>query len=456
MADLNWYIGINGLTHEYLPDAIEGLTKPYPLIAWRIDHTTNGGMPFHDFLPLPISLTINRTLQRKYITVYDSLSKIEDFETHGLAVLSPISCEITEEYAGRYSLALTHPKDSSGKWKHLKQFNIIKAMEQLFYIVSLSESKDRVSVVADHVFYMLNDRWLFPNSIAYSNSVMGVLAVGWNSSVDHSSPEQMPRIFGFDSDITDQSFEYAARKFMKIADGMSYAELVMGSGNVLDLSGGELYRDNFYFSINKRMENSNNEAFEIRVGKDLTGIKRNVDTSQMCTEFRAYYGNDSTRQTWFAVSYHEDTVKIIAPHSIVRSQVFNVERIGTPTEEAWYAYEDAIVTKQALKFFDENCVPKVTFEINLEDVNDNPDYAEFSNLPDYRVGNIGKVYDERLGIDINLMIIKTVKDAIRGKTKSITVTSRFSGEIATSAFKTKDGAYFKTADGKKFTTKIGG
>lgn len=448
-----WYVSNGKLTHDYLPpETLNYMGQPYPHIAWRI---SNGKLT-HDYLPDGGAVNFEPVKQRKYITVYDSLCKVADFNTHGLAVLSPISCEITEEYAGRYSLTLTHPKDASGKWKHLKQFNIIKAMEQLFYIVSLSESKDRVSVVADHVFYMLNDRWLFPNSIAYSNSVMGVLAVGWNSSVDHSSPEQMPRIFGFDSDITDQSFEYAARKFMKIADGMSYAELVMGSGNVLDLSGGELYRDNFYFSINKRMENSNNEAFEIRVGKDLTGIKRNVDTSQMCTEFRAYYGNDSTRQTWFAVSYHEDTVKIIAPHSIVRSQVFNVERIGTQTEEAWYAYEDAIVTKQALKFFDENCVPKIAFEINLEDVNGNPDFAEFSNLPDYRVGNIGKVYDERLGIDISLMITKTVKDAIRGKTKSITVTSKFSGEIATSAFKTKDGAYFKTADGKKFATKIGG
>lgn len=450
-----WYLSSDGtLTHDYLPEkSHEYMERPYPYYAWRVEN----GWLTHDFLPDSKTFHFNPVKQRNYITIYDSLCQIEDFNTHGLAVLSPISCEITEEYAGRYSLTLTHPKDANGKWKHLKQFNIIKAMEQLFYIVSLSESKDRVTVTADHVFYMMNDRWLFPNSNAYSNSVMGVLAIGWNASEDHSSSGQIVRNFEAYSSITDQSFENAARKFMKLTDGMSYAELVMGSGNVLELSGGELYRDNFYFSIMERMENSNNEAFEIRVGKDLTGIKRNVDTSQMCTEFRAYYGNDPTLETWFAVSYHEDSVKLFAPHSIIRSQIFRVDMtgLGFQNEDARQAYEDAIVVNQALKFFDENCVPKVTFEINLDDVNDNPDYAEFSNLPDYRVGNIGKVYDERLGVDISLMITKTVKDAIRGKVKSITVASKFSGEIAVSPFTTADGDYFLTANNFKFVTKGG-
>ena len=40
--------------------------------------------------------------------------------------------------------------------------------------------------------------------------------------------------------------------------------------------------------------------------------------------------------------------------------------------------------------------------------------------PDYRVGNIGYVHDDRLGGAIKLKITKTVKDAITGKTISVT------------------------------------
>ena len=453
-----WYVSNGKLTHDYLPsETLDYMEQPYPHIAWRV---SNGKLT-HDYLPEDKTTNFEPVKQRRYITIYDKLSDVADFNTHGLAVLSPISCEITEELNGKYSLILEHPLDSDGKWKHIKEFNIIKAMEQLFCIVTVTEQRPgTITATADHIFYNLNDRGIFPKSFMASNSVQGILALGWNASVDYSTAEQKPRVFSFSSDIIQdsalESKSYA--KFGSTSDGMSYADMVMGSGNVIDMSGGELYRDNFYFSINKRMENSNDNAFEMRVGKDLTGIKRTVDTSQMCTYFRAYYGADKTFGTWFAVSWADPSAVFFAPHGIVRSAVFNPTLPYGVTDEHpdKDRIYDQLVTEEALKFFRENCLPKITIEIDLEDINPNGDFAEFTNLPDYRVGNIGTVHDERLGISLRLKITKTVKDAIRGKTKSITVTDQFSGEIATSAFRTKDGAYFKTADGKKFTTKIGG
>lgn len=460
MAD-TWQIVDGYPETAYTPQALaESMSEPFPKSAWRIKATANDGIPFTHFTPGVVELTLDRIFRPGYITIYDKLCDVDDFNTHGLAVLSPTSCEITEELNGKYSLTLEHPIDLDGKWKHIKEFNIIKAMEQLFCIVTVTEQRPgTITATADHIFYNLNDRWIFPKAYMASNSVKGILALGWNASVDFSTSEQKPRVFIFSSDISSQSLiSKSSAKLQGTSDGMSFADLVMGSGNVIEMSGGELYRDNFYFSVNERMENSNDNAFEIRVGKDLVGIKRTVDTSQMCTYFRAYYGADKTFGTWFAVSWNEESAALHTPHSIVRSAVFN------PTLPPWITDEhpdkdkiyDQLVTDEAMTFFEKNCLPKISYEIDLEDITLNDDFAELTNLPDYRVGNIGTVYDERLGILIKLKITKTVKNAITGKTKSITVTDQFSGEISTSGFVTADGKYFKTADGKRFTTKIGG
>lgn len=51
----------------------------------------------------------------------------DDFTTNGLAILTPIKCQVTEELNGEYKLEMTHPIDEAGKWKQLQIGNIIKA-----------------------------------------------------------------------------------------------------------------------------------------------------------------------------------------------------------------------------------------------------------------------------------------------------------------------------------------
>jgi phage minor structural protein len=459
MADLNWYIGGNGLTHGYLPDAIEGITKPYPYIAWRVEWPVNDGMPFHMFLPLPTQLTLNRVFQRDYITIYDSLSPLETFETHGLAVLSPTKCEITEEYQGKWTLTLEHPRDVDGKHKHIKPFNIIKAMGQLFSIVSVSNKiPGIITAKAEHIFYHLNDRWIFPGARIISTSVSGLMLSAKLASSDFSTENQISHDFKFASDIDRLDLGVKSNaKWGYTQEGMSLAEFVLGAGNLLDMSGGELYRDNFYYSIYERMENSNDNAFEIRVGKDLTGIKRTVDTSRLCTYFRVYNGLDSSRGTWFAVSYTDVAVDAVAPHSIIRSKTF------TPQIPFWITDEDAIaiaadelVAEEGMRFFRENGTPDIKYEISIADINGNSDFAELSNLPDYRVGNIGTIYDERLGVEAKIKITKTVKDAITGNTISV-VFGELIGETkiveSVKSLKTADGETLYTADGEALQTR---
>lgn len=200
------------------------------------------------------------------------------------------------------------------------------------------------------------------------------------------------------------------------SDGISPVGAIMDSGGLLDNITGELYRDNFHFSIRTRMENSNDNAFEIRIGSNLKGIKRTVDLTSVCTWFKAYNNYGS----WFAVSWSDDSVLILTAHSIVRSKKFSYTfEDENMTDEEKATKADELLEKDALLFFSKTFKPLIAYEVDIEDVQQNPDFEDFQNKPDYRVGNIGTIYDEYFGEKIQLKITKTVKDAITGKTKKV-------------------------------------
>ena len=124
-----------------------------------------------------------------------------------------------------------------------------------------------------------------------NNSVLGLLNDIDAFATKNITPLQTFYKFSWDSDMTIPS-DYPRREYSN-TEGISPVNAIMDSGGILSVTGGELYRDNFYFSIRKRMENSNDNAFEIRIGYNLKGIKRTVDITTVCTYFQGTdnYGN---------------------------------------------------------------------------------------------------------------------------------------------------------------------
>ncbi|MDE6788945.1 MAG: hypothetical protein K2J47_06450, partial [Ruminococcus sp.] len=360
--------------------------------------------------------------QNEYITIYDSATKQNQFITHGLGVLAPTECIVTENANGKWELSITHPFDSDNKYQYIRENNIIKAFGQLFVLKTVAYSsgeKNEVTGKAEHIFYQQNDWWIFPDSekilFVPNNSVLNLLDNIDAFSAKNIAPNQTHYDFIWDSDMTIPE-SYPLRVFPN-SEGASPVSVIMDSGGILDITSGELYRDNFYFSIRKRMENSNDNAFEIRIGNNLRGIRRNIDITTVCTFFKGYdnYGN------WFAVSWSDESVGSVGmPHSVIRSKKFSY----TFDDESMSDFDKADTAAKLLEadtmlFFEQNCKPLISYEVDLEDVQHNPDFAEFNNKPDYRVGNIGVLYDERLNQKITLKITKTIKDAITGKTTSV-------------------------------------
>lgn len=415
MADSPWIMTDNGLWNPYFPSSVPTMEQPYPLQYWRINALDHGGRPYHDMLPGIERITPTPVPERPpedYICIFDMDTKQDKFTGHGLAVLCPTVCEITEELNGGYQLIMEHPKDPDGKWEYIREWNIIQARGQLFVINKVkdnwSNGKGGITAWADHISYVLSDDWIWPGTAVYSAEMT---ATDLLYSIMYSADAGLDKSpFTYYSYTASSDIEMPGNfhDWDSLESGATPYALILGSDGFIAKFGGEMYRDNFYFSINQRMENSSDNAFDIRVGKNLCGINKTIDLSTLCTYFRLY---DQHGQ-WWAISWAEATMPRAYPRNVVRSQT-----ITMPDENPDY-YWDHLARKCAAHF-GQYCSPLIQYDVQINDVSKNPEYSMFLNVDRLKVGDKGKVWDVEFKGYTTLEITKTVTDAIKGEVTEV-------------------------------------
>lgn len=405
-------------THELFPTVPEkAMKKPYPLSLWRIDYISSN-IPYHRLFPNIPPIHIKAVPQNEYIIIYDKSTPQDGFSNNGLAVLEPVSCTVTENFNASWTVTLEHSVDSSQKWKYIKEFNILKVLGQLFVIKktehSWSGNSGKVVAYAEHIFYYLNDLWIKKGAVIAGYDGQRLIQNALSHAFTENFEGGTGYHFGSNSDITSESSSVemstlAYVKWQPTQNAMTPIEFLLGNDGFTANFGGDLYRDNFYFSINEKMENAVYNSFDIHVGLNLCGIRRTVDTSSLCTHFTAYdkFGSGVSVR-WSA---HGGV-----PHHIVRSQEFSFGENYTESNMDLIGYE-------AKKYFGLHKEPQIDITVDLEDVKNNPEYIEFANNPRYKVGDRGRIYDERLEISFDAHITHTVKDGITGKNLEITFSS---------------------------------
>lgn len=412
-----WYVDEeDNLTNDELQTLLPSMQKPYPLSLWRVKsgHLINGLLV--DLLPIGGETPPEPVKQRPYISVYDVSTPQDGFENNGLAVLQPSQCLVTEVLNGEYTATLTHPIDAAGKWNYILERNLLKIGGQIFTIVRTDDeginSQGQIIADCEHVFYQLSDPLIFPGAAITGERGLDLITSADAYMWRNAKPGQVNYYFTYWSDVP-ISPAVSQLKWNPTQEGMTLIDVILGSNGVAALCGGELYRDNFYFSLNQSMENSEENAFDIHIGFDLTGIRRVFDTSNFCTYFRAYdqYGQ------WFAVAWAMPAVLRSYSHEIIRSKNFtyNIDEDLLPEGMDIYDASMELLVADGMAYFNKNCAPVMSYTVNIKDVINNPEYAELSGKPRYKVGNVGRVYDARLGGYVTLKITKTVTDAITGE-----------------------------------------
>lgn len=354
------------------------------------------------------------------ISVFPMNHPKESLLTDNGITLMPSLCEVTEELNGDYSLIMNHPIDKFGQWKYLLPFSIIKikSSNQLFRIyrmqttMSADGSKQR-TVYARHIWYDWNDKVVkyanIDNLVAHDY----IAAILDNNNLYDDTQE------GY---YTDKFYRYnwhsdITRRTTTIVQDVSVASAIIGNSNsVIARCGGELHRDNFWFSLYNRKENSTDNAFSIRYGVDMIDIQENIDYS---TWFSRLYAKDNFGQTYVFSYAPTDAI----PHNFTKVVKFN------------YQVRDInqlLADGQA--YFDKYYIPTGSYKVTFANLQDTELYKDFFELQNCNVGDTGTIKNEVLGIDTTEKVVKKVTDAIRNRTKSIQLKSLSRSLVSHNAF----------------------
>jgi hypothetical protein len=396
-----------------------------PLSAWRQEMLVNDDYPYIALFADVERISYAFLNQRDYISVYDMTTEKADFITNGLAILHPSSAVVHEVINGEWTLSLTHPFDKEGRWQYIRESNIIKCGGQLFTVKRVewhyeTANTGYVTATCEAMFYQLCDMWCYADTAPIVGWYSCKAAIDGIMLIAEAHDESYMTRYGFE---WDSSWMWSSNWLRVInADGCTPVELLLGSGGIIDQKGGELYRDNFYFSINERMEGALDNAFDIRLGMNLCGIVRTVDASELCLLMRL---KDTRTGAWGAVSYDGRAWPSFQfPHNVPRSDTV------TFGDEVYEAVEAGtldifdVIFPELFARFNKTSTPVICYEVNLLDARNHGDFKEIQPNYRYKVGDTGRIYDERLGGEVILKITETETDGITGEITKVTFGSK--------------------------------
>ena len=407
-----WYENSEGQPQNDLLEEIpeNAFTKPFPSSLWRIDTSFNDGLPYHEILEDVSGADIWSLPPENRLKVYSMWEKQDGFKSNGLAVLDPISCTSHHEFGGRWDVTFTHPLDDWGKWRFLVPQNILKVNGQLFRIgleqPKINTSERTVTVTASHIFYDLNRDILLLKTcgnVSPTAFLEWVMANGTFYPFRNSPEYSSYNIYEFDFNTDISGISADVGEFVNVT---LTASLIGENNCFVNLFGGELYRNNFYFSLNKRMENARDNAFFLRYSADLSEIEMSADFSNFATNVQFIDMNGE----WCGASWWTDQTTAVTDVTAV--PFVRAVKLSVPFSEQ---IQD--------KYFYQNAYPKYSYRIKLANIRNDPKYKDFANLQNLNVGDKGTVYCEPLGIKTEQMVTCIERDELTGEYTSVTLGS---------------------------------
>lgn len=204
-----------------------------------------------------------------------------DLTTQGYGSLSEcISCEVTEELNGAFTLELTYPLNGLHS-EHLITGNIIVAKpnhtqsKQPFRISEVKKSfSNNIQVSANHICYDLSG---FPVRAAYSYNNLAAVIQGMNDISTNMQLQAWPlseyfHIFTFSTDMT-SSASFSIGSIQTLRAWMGGQE-----GSIIDVYGGEWVYDNYSCFLTSRR--GQDTGYRISYGKNLAEYQKEKDYNE--------------------------------------------------------------------------------------------------------------------------------------------------------------------------------
>lgn len=297
------------------------------------------------------------------IRVYDKNESY--FLSNGLGIITEaIMLTVYEELNGRYDIELevtnTEKHINNLKDDNILKINVLNKTDQLFRIKVINKGIKTTRYIAYHITYDLNNN--FVTDVAPINKTcQGAMQWVLDSAVDNN------KFIPF-SDIEDTNSARYVRNTL--------AQALLGLENsIINLWGGELYRDNYNIKIMKNI--GSDRGYKISYGKNLREIKWNIDITQIITKIMPQGADELLLPELFVESNLIETY----PTPVIRKIEFSQIKINEePSEneiEITREQAEEMLRVESNKMF-ENGVdkPVVTVEIDIIELSKTEEYKE--------------------------------------------------------------------------------
>lgn len=303
----------------------------------------------------------------------------KDFSSNGVVVITGARAFVHKEDNGDYSLELEAGLDYAD---YIKENNIIVADtptgEQPFRIKIAEATRTKIKVSALHAYYD-SDNYLIADSYVVDKNC--------NDALDH-----LNNATDTDSPFTTMSDVTTINSFRCVRQSLNEAITT-----VLERWGGHLVRDGYNIAIKQNIGADN--GIVIQYAKNLKEITVNYNWSDVCTKLLPVGKDGFTLDSLYLYSERQyDT-----PFTKTVSFEQDIEEENYPDTESYINALRDDLTAQGLAYLESSQYPQVNYTLsaNLEKITD--------------IGDVIRVFDERLGVEILTNVKSFTYDCILGK-----------------------------------------
>ena len=338
-----------------------------------------------------------------------------NYDANGDITLLPTQCELSTEINGTWELAMSHPIDPDGRWKHLSEEAVISAPtfqsdHQLFRVDKCVKTDSSVEVTAYPIFFDSADDCFLMDTRPTNQNGQNALNIMTQGSK-----------YSGESDITTGGTAYFVRR--NLMDAINGED----SPTFIQTWGGEILYDNFKVIINERI--GGDYGVEIRYGKNMDGLSYTVDMSDVVTRIVpiAYNGRMMSGDTPWVDSENIDKYAKKYIREVKFEDVKLAEDASDSEDDniiicADQTALDAALTQKCKDMYAAGAdLPAVTIEVTMIDLAKTEQYKDFENLVTVGLGDAVHCYNYKLGITTDARVIKLTWDCIRNQAGEMTL-----------------------------------
>lgn len=303
-------------------------------------------------------------------------SDTTNFNNNGLGVIDPYVTYaiVTDEINGEYSLTFNinpySPYTNSIVQNNYVKCKVSDGTEQIFIIKKITKTLDTIGVYCQHVFYELLDNLvldIYPQNATPNQFLTRIL----------SNTNYATSFSGYSDIITTKTARYVRKNPIEIMIGED-------DNSMVNLFGGELKRDNFTINYLSHIGSNNGEV--LRLGKNITGITIDIDTSNIATRILPL-GYDGI----MVESIYIDSQYIANyPRPIIRVYKFEDIKYDPEDEDAYHTLEDAqtALTNAANSLYAAGLdLPTINVAINWVELSKTKEYESYQSLERIKLGD---------------------------------------------------------------------